>query len=319
MNASAPFVVSAPGKVFLMGEYAVLEGADAVVMAVSRRVRARRGHGRMRPLVARARRLAAWSLGQPHLGAIPWEADSSPLYHGRTKMGLGSSAAISAASVASVFVESGEDITAAEVRHQIWDIAHRAHVEWSRSRGSGADVAASVFGGFVRFRQDGPNAARIESWAPPPGIRFVFVWSKQDARTQTMIRRVRRVQRVFPGTYRRFVDEMGEVSRRFVEGGTRDAKVLIESVDRYQHLLTWLGRLAGVPIVTPLASAIHAVAREFGGAAKPSGAGGGDLVVAFLSEDVDIAAFGARFGPVSPEFVDLDMDPDGVRVEEERP
>lgn len=311
----APVIVSAPGKAFLIGEYAVLEGADAVVMAVSRRVVLRRATGPMRALVARGRHVAAESLGRPDLAATSWHADSSALYHGRRKLGLGSSAAVVVAAVASVFHESGEAIESPEVQRRIQDLARGVHDSYQRAVGSGADIAASVLGGTVVLRPGAQDRLEFSSWRLAPGVRLAFVWSGRPASTRAMLRAVRRLRAARPRAYGRVIADMAVAARGFAREGGADARVLFDAAACYGRLMDRLGRLAGVPIVSPFAAAVARAARRFGGAAKPSGAGGGDIVVAALPEDADIAAFCAAIGPGGHEFLDLDVDPCGVRVE----
>jgi phosphomevalonate kinase len=47
-------------------------------------------------------------------------------------------------------------------------------------------------------------------------------------------------------------------------------------------VLEWLGREAGIPVVTPALARLVAAARRAGAAAKPSGAGGGDCGIALV-------------------------------------
>lgn len=310
-----PLNISSPGKAFLIGEYAVLEGATAVVMAVSRRVKLYRTAGKMRPLVARARRAAAEYLGRLDLISHSWEADSSALYHGRQKLGLGSSAAVAAAAVASTFYEVGEAIELPEVRRRVFEVSNRVHEEFRGGRGSGADVAASVFGGIIAFRREATGQIHLSSWEMPPEIRLVGVWSGQEASTCQMVRAVRRLRDSSHGRYRRLVEQMGLVADRFARDGSRDANALFAAMQEYLDLMRRLGRLAGVPIVTPFASLVAQAAHDCGGAAKPSGAGGGDIVVAAMPRNADIEAFRAALGPGGHWFLDLGVDPEGVRTE----
>ncbi|MDH5492738.1 MAG: hypothetical protein OEY14_12365, partial [Myxococcales bacterium] len=92
---------SAPGKLMLIGEYAVLEGAPCLVAAVGARAIARvRAQGeaanRARPMpeveAARARAEAVWG-PIPHALDVQVEA----LRRAGRKLGLGSSAAAAAA------------------------------------------------------------------------------------------------------------------------------------------------------------------------------------------------------------------------------
>lgn len=308
-----PCAISAPGKAFLIGEYAVLEGADAVVMAVSRRVVLRQATGRMRPLVARARRAAAEFLGRPDLAGTAWRADSSALYHGRRKLGLGSSAAVVVAAVASAFHESGEAITSPEVRRRIWDVARGVHDSFQRAAGSGGDLAASVHGGYLVLRRGDSGLPECSPWRLAPGVRLAFLWSGRPASTRVMVEACRRVRSA--RAYDRLIASLASVAHDLVRRGPDDARVVIATFEEYRNLMDRLGRLAGLPIVDPFVESVAQAARRFGGAAKPSGAGGGDIVVAALPADVDWRAFREAVGPGPHEFLDLDGDPWGVRAE----
>src|SRR5690348_13891637 len=131
---------SAPGKVVLSGSYSVLAGAPAIVAAVDRYVIADASRPADR-VTAEVR--AAIDAGA--LDAAPW-FDASALRvaepDGTTrKLGLGSSAAILAASLAAASPKSSppDELFAKALS------AHRA----AQGGDSGVDVAASVFGGIL--------------------------------------------------------------------------------------------------------------------------------------------------------------------------
>ena len=91
-------VVVAPGKIFLIGEYAVLDGAPAVVAAVSRAAVGQfvPGFEASSPFVAEAVQAALAGIGD-HASALPVGSvmvDSSALSMNGKKLGLGSSAAV---------------------------------------------------------------------------------------------------------------------------------------------------------------------------------------------------------------------------------
>ena len=70
-----------------------------------------------------------------------------------------------------------------------------------------------------------------------------------------------------------------------------DARRGDRSGRRAGNALAALGQAAGLPIVTPPFARAAALARELGGAAKPSGAGGGDVGVAFFTDQEAAATF----------------------------
>ena len=142
-------LVSAPGKAFVCGEYAVTQGAPAIVAAVDRRVEAGwDGTGDGHPRGPEAE--AAFSAAQEVFGAV----DRSPalergaLFADGTKLGLGSSAAGAVAIVGAVAARHGNDLRDASVRRRVFECALRGHAQIAPN-GSGADVAAAAYGGFV--------------------------------------------------------------------------------------------------------------------------------------------------------------------------
>jgi len=96
---------TAPGKLILTGEYAVLDGAPALVVAVNRRVTASRHTGPRGSspfLVAVAEEIArSYGVDAPEArAAMEIVVDSSSFFLGNTKLGLGSSAAVTVAATA---------------------------------------------------------------------------------------------------------------------------------------------------------------------------------------------------------------------------
>ena len=113
------YVVSAPGKLMIAGEYAVLDGAEAVVDAVGRRAYAHLGSFAQEPLPLEAG--AARARAEALLGAVPGalSIDVSELRQAGRKLGLGSSAAAAAAAAGVVFAAHGRDLSSPSVREQI--------------------------------------------------------------------------------------------------------------------------------------------------------------------------------------------------------
>jgi len=131
-------IASAPGKLILTGEYAVLDGAPAIVIAVDRRAVARSGvspRGSSPFLLAVADEIAARrGAGDPAAhAALAISVDSTAFYDAstpgplaavqlgaaRTKLGLGSSAAVTVAATALALGTAD--------RHDILEIALAAH------------------------------------------------------------------------------------------------------------------------------------------------------------------------------------------------
>jgi phosphomevalonate kinase len=147
-------IATAPGKLILTGEYAVLDGAPALVIAVDRRVVARRDRstGSSPFLLAVARELAQrYGADSPSArAALEIAVDSAAFYDGSQKLGLGSSAAVTVAAVALALTEE-PGVHALDEILEI-SLAANANAQGAKgARGSGADIAAAVYGGTIVF------------------------------------------------------------------------------------------------------------------------------------------------------------------------
>ncbi|MBW2460662.1 MAG: hypothetical protein JRH11_03375 [Deltaproteobacteria bacterium] len=65
--------------------------------------------------------------------------------------------------------------------------------------------------------------------------------------------------------------------------GATDAQTLIAAAEAHGEAMAELGDRAGAPIVEERLRKVMLAAKAAGGAAKPSGAGGGDVAIAFFA------------------------------------
>lgn len=293
--------VSAPGKAFLIGEYAVLEGAPSIVTAVDVRAVAHAARDDARAqatsVVKCAHRRTLDYLeasGDPSDEGVP-VVDTGPFYIGQRKLGMGSSAAVTAAVVGYHLAARGLDPRDPEVQRDALELAMAAHAEAQGGGGSGGDVAAAVLGGTLRFEQGKGTPV-----TPLPGLHVGFVDSGYAAITSELVRRVREGQRAQPTLYADAMAVLAEASRSFIDAyvlgeGEDPASITPEvlaerfeairkAIDRHNEGLVMLRQLAGAPFITPEIATIIEEAEAAGLTAKPSGASGGDLVVV-LSHD----------------------------------
>jgi phosphomevalonate kinase len=301
---SADVEVAAPGKLVLAGEFAVLEGAPGVVMAVDRLVRVRRGGAGADDLVREARAAAARRFG---VDADPggWFADSDALRLDGTKLGLGSSAAVAVAAAASILVEAGLDVGDGGVRRRLWGVAREVHDAHQGVRGSGIDAAASLFGGFVAMRPRHDGDAKFVPWQPPAGLDLRIVWPGVAASTPDLLRAVRAWGDRDPSGYARTLGALGGVAEAIATAGPGDVAVVIEGFRSHAALLAGLGRAAGVALVPGAVGDLVRAAAILGGGAKPSGAGGGDCVVAAFPDPESGARFDAAARGLGARVLDL--------------
>ncbi|MBC8131918.1 MAG: hypothetical protein H7X95_02980 [Deltaproteobacteria bacterium] len=308
-------VVVAPGKVFLIGEYAVLDGAPAVVAAVSRHAVGQFVPGIVpeSAFVGEAVQAALGGIGD-HASALPPGSvmvDSSDFsLHGK-KLGLGSSAAVTVVSVAAVLELAG--LPVAENRDLCFSLADRAHRAIQGGVGSGADVAASVHGGLIQYRRPPGGYPVVEKMRLPPDMRLVVFAEGKPAATPDMIRAVKAYAARDPYGYADVMRPLREHAELFVEGlSTGDVTALLESARAYGNGLMDLGTRAGTPIVTPHFELASEMALNLGGVAKPSGAGGGDIGIALFPGSAAARNFSSRLSQLGLQLIDVGLDSTGV-------
>ncbi|GAA3658290.1 phosphomevalonate kinase [Microbacterium marinilacus] len=331
----------APGKLFIAGEYAVVEpGQPAVLIAVDRYITVRltegSGAGRVHsreygslPLVwvrdqdsvgivlehhpydyvvaaiAVAERLRAERRLAPRYFDLRIESELDDA-DGR-KFGLGSSAAVVVATIAALDEFYGLALTRAER----FKLALLATIQVAPSA-SGGDIAASTFGGWIRYsapdrgalrehlQRHGPSAAlESDAWAEcsvtrlphPSALRLLVGWTGSPAPTERLVDGVRPHGETAGGSYGAFLEESRTCVDDLVSAlADDDGPRALAVVRRARRLLRRLGAASGTQIETEKLRVLCDVAEENGAAAKPSGAGGGDCGIVLASADAHAAA-----------------------------
>lgn len=290
-------LVLAPGKLFLAGEYAVLEGGVALLAAVGRYAVAQflPDAEPETPLVREAVARAREALGEAS-DAVPEGTaivDTAGFSEGGVKLGLGSSAAAAVAAAGAVLEYAGVGV--GSNKELLFGAADAAHRSAQGGVGSGADVAVAVYGGFVRFVRmtgGGPIISRV---LPPPRLHLVPFWTLGAARTVDFIAGVQAFRKRDGRGWNRHLSQLRLGADRFAESfAAGDSQGVIRQADAYGVALEALGKDAGLPIVTPPLRQAADLARSLGGSAKPSGAGGGDVGMAFFADKQGAEAFRAR-------------------------
>jgi phosphomevalonate kinase len=160
-------------------------------------------------------------------------------------------------------------------------VADAAHAQAQGTRGSGVDVACSVYGGALRFTRSQGNV-EIAPVELPDNLRLTFIWAGKPASTAELIGRVKQLAETHPLRHDSAIARLTAQAHAFAQAvAANDAAALITAADAYGQAMAQLGDAAACEIVTRPLAVCAALARRHGGAAKPSGAGGGDLGVAF--------------------------------------
>lgn len=263
---SSAFAIRAPGKLVVLGEYAVLDGAPSLVAAVDHGVRCvvSPGDALLTPDDDRFASAALRAVDAPARRYVfsDWNPPQLP-----SKAGFGGSAAATVAACAAGLSAGGRPWTG------LAELARSVHRQ-VQGGGSGIDVLASVHGGLRVLGVDGDVSPPL-----PLAPRLLAVWSGRSSATGP------RVQRYRSWSDRgAFVNESTQLVQAFRESP-------IAALAEAYRLLRAMATSAGLDYDTPAFVRIAALAAAYGGSAKPSGAGGGDIAVALLPDDASLLAF----------------------------
>lgn len=316
---------SAPGKLVLLGEYAVLEGAPALVVAVDRRavVEVCPAEGDYNTIKAPEvwPTPEAFSLahdGSPHWlnphpqlpaamslvtevirrmalrGWLPkWPfdlaLDSASFFENRngdrSKLGLGSSAAVTVAMASALRASSGT-MSVLEYRDAWLNELRGIHRGLQGGRGSGADIAAAVYGGISEFRVDA-DQARVKLLDWPEDLHRLWVWSGQPASTTDFLNMLDTWRQACPEHCRHHMRVLTEIAQRGTEAlKRRDISCFLECISDVGAALQSFGLAGKIPIFSCEHRHIAGIVEDAGGVYKPCGAGGGDLGVALTGDTV---------------------------------
>jgi phosphomevalonate kinase len=344
--------VSAPGKLVILGEYAVLKGAPALAMAVGQRARvtlrwiegprsvleSSLWPGRTIPFHPDA--LRAFEAVDPETGralslvqhlfswfrknhgpllqdrqAIRLELDTGDFYSQSGKLGLGSSAALTVALFAALYRSrdaSDLDCAAGEIWPWLW----RMYREQPDQRGSGVDIAAACFGHWIRFQKGLANELPfLQAFSREAPCPLLIVWTGHSTSTGGMLERFFQWESREPACFQGMIDTLTRISEAGVaafRGG--ETKGLRHAVDDYAEALVQLGEASGLEILSGEHARLLAMARALGISYKPSGAGGGDVGFAMAESWETLAPFRHQVESMGYHIVESNQETQGLEI-----
>ncbi len=354
--------VAVPGKLMVGGEYAVLEtGQPSIVTAVNRFVFVTIRPSDTNRLDLPDLRLfgvtwelqdgrALFDVEDPRLAFIGEAIAAVAEYQqsrsaggsvevrselddssGR-KYGLGSSAAVVVGLVAALLQLNSRTAVAPELIFRLAAVAHFR----GQGSGSGADVAASTFGGWLRYESfspawlkkelasDRPLKTLIDGPWPhlvvqpltlPDGLELCVGWTGTPASTGPMLERIHQFRTDEGPEYQRFLDASNAAVGLTLQGfAASDASIVLRGLTENHEALQWLGCAARAPIETELLARLATLANDAGGAGKSSGSGAGDCGIALIAPSLaDELRSAWREAGIDP--LELTAAPNGVVVD----
>ena len=312
---------SAPGKLVLSGEYAVLNGAPAICMAINRRARVTITptgddvHIVSAPGFADGPRkfrdcdgTLEWLDNDPGMALIDsvWSAldaapsaglslqlDTSEFVDSQSacKMGIGSSAALTVALTAALDAPAK---------------AYTAHSHFQDGRGSGVDVACSHAGGVIEYVAKS-RAVQQLTW--PDGLAFALIWSGTPAST------AQKLDQLAESSPRPSRPALVYSSRRMASAWRRGSiEQLLAEYQDYIQVLKEFSIDHDLGIFDAGHEELTTMAATAGVVYKPCGAGGGDVGIAFAADVAALDAFAAEVKTHNYKALDAKLDPLGVQV-----
>ena len=306
-------ICTAPGKIMLAGEYAVIDGSEAIMLAVNRQAVAtiERRPQNLSPFLAAAHRVIAGEFGESSPQAVAAQCvhvDTRSFRENGKKLGLGSSAA---ATVAAVGAALGDEFSV-EVVHRLARQAHGDAQEPSGTRGSGADVAACCFGGCTAFATESGRPIHRAVHLPAT-VHLVFPWCGQSASTTSLVPRVRALREAQRPLYERHCAAIAQSAQTLASA--QDAQQAIAAIAAGGEAVAALGHDAQAPLWLPIHSQMQRIAISLGGALKPTGAGGGDLALGAFDSAENAQIFVQRLADQGIPSPNLAASREGVRLQ----
>ncbi len=316
--------ISVPGKIILSGEYAVLDGAVAIVFSTDQRLKVSitttdndhhtyttsmiKGHfpfqhdhdanihwlesdpGIFGTLVQHVFRALALTPEEK----LSIEIDSSEFFisnnkNKSTKLGIGSSAAVSVGLIKAL----SRYLKLPLPPEVLLEKAYLAHRLFQDDFGSGIDVLSSFADqGVIECTKDSINDF---SWTPliwPEGLYIKILTTGEDAVTHHFIDNYYQAQNKFAQACSPVLQELLRITSKLSTAWTSQSiHAILDLLIAYDVQLKKIDQLGSIGIYTTIHKNLQRVAEDFNVFYKPSGAGGGDIGLALSSSPESLNGF----------------------------
>ncbi len=298
--------VSAPGKLLLMGEHAVVYGQPCIVTAVDQRlsvtVEKSKGYKSIinSPQVHDTRFIDA-AIG---VAKKAWGTDGGIRITTQGQLngyGFGSSSAVTVATLKALSMLYEKVVG----QRELFELSYRAVLS-VQGVGSGFDVAAAVWGGTVYYTGSRKTAEPLAVGTIPLVVGYTGV----KADTVELVRDVGRKREAYPEKVDRIMQGVGKLVASGKEALlSQNWERLGKLMDFNQEYLRDLG-----VSTQKLEDLISAAKRAGAWGAKLSGAGGGDCMIALAKSDKR-EEISKAIQQAGGQALDVRPNAEGVRIE----
>ncbi|MCT7669310.1 phosphomevalonate kinase [Lactobacillus iners] len=221
------------------------------------------------------------------------------------KFGLGSSAAVTVATVKAILHFYGIELD----KSLIFKLSAIAHYT-VQGNGSAGDIAASVYGGWLAYQTfdkqwlkdelKNNKLSKIvkEQWpgldikllTPPKELKLLIGWSKQPASTAQLVDQTNAKKKFIKEKYNQFLNDSRIcVSEMIAAFNAGDIKTIQEHIRENRKILANFARMNNISIEIPKLTTLIEIAEKYNGAAKTSGAGNGDCGIVIADSSTNIS------------------------------
>jgi len=321
--------VSVPGKIVVSGEYAVLDGAPAIVSTLKQKVnitiqKSDKNHNiyttsvlqgvfpftmdddanvlwlEADPGVFGLLLQHAFKILNPKLKEKLWIAVDSSEFFRTTKdgtaikLGIGSSAAVSVGITQALSQYQAIRSSPENLLTQ----ANSIHQGLQGKQGSGIDIACCFADqGVIECTKDSVknHTWSILNW--PNGLHLKALTTSQYGSTNKLVANYQRASNLYPKEFRSALDQFLDITQSLSNAWkSEDVDLIIDLLSAYDAQIKKLDKIGDIGIYTQVHADIQNIASTHNVFYKPSGAGGGDIGLAFSSSLDALSDFSDAIG-----------------------
>jgi phosphomevalonate kinase len=308
---------SAPGKIILSGEYAVLDGADAIILPTKQKacVSIEEGNsienifissainGRFSFLVSKDYSVI-WTEENPGKYGLFVESifkqlkinsskkiiisiKTSDFYHDDIKLGIGSSSAISVAIIRAFKQFYNLEMNSSTIMKNILNL----HYITQGFKGSGVDIACSYANtGLI---EASINSVQEQKWKKiiwPDKLYMEVIFTRKEVSTQSMIEQYMIIKK--DESIQELISHLIKITKIISTYWlNQDVTNILASLNQYDLIMRKIDNLAKLDIFSSIHNEIYELAKKDNIFYKPSGAGNSDIGIAFSESLDDMSRF----------------------------